>query len=321
MQTEAFKAAFQAWAQSNFGLAQASREVYESIWDAFSEYSRASAPSQVAASDIAGYLSSRSDSSEGLTLRYQARVVMLIDKVLVHDAESAGRKPPKAVRELLQNRPALRAAMVRHRADSPDLEYLNRLEFERLVEVLQAWPRNSSRGGKPARWQDARDRTSVALILAAGLTPTDIRNLQWRTSASKAPLDTASNGTRSLRVPKNGRQARHTARIDAWAVALLDDWLALFESEDLDSDWLFPGRAKAATPWSKLSQYQRTCDIMVAAGIEGSAFKLRHTWALKTLAEGASEAEVARWLGVLDDEVMSRYRGAMEDFRFNWNTP
>ncbi|MDE2452534.1 MAG: site-specific integrase [Burkholderiales bacterium] len=318
MQNETFKAAFRSWADSNFGLAKASREVYESIWNAFSEFSRARTPTQVDAADIAGYLESRADSPEGLTPRYQARVVMLIDKVLSHEAQVAGRKSPKAVRELLRNNAALRTAMSRHRCDGPDLEYLDQPQFERLVEVLLAWPRDSARPGRQPRWQDARDRTSTALLLAAGLSPTDIRSLHWRAAARDGPPATAFDGTRSLRVPKNGRLARRTARIDAWAIPLLDDWLDLFEAQSVDSDWLFPGRKQSAVAWSKMAQYESARDIMQAAGIEGSSFMLRHTWALKTLAEGAAESEVARRLGVLDDEVMARYCDELAEFRSRW---
>lgn len=320
MQNEIFESAFRSWAESNFGLAKASREVYESIWHAFSEYSGARTPGQVDAADIAGYLASRAGSPEGLTPRYQARVVMLIDKVLSHEAQAAGRKAPRAVRELLRNNAALRAAMVRNRSDEPDLEYLDQRQFERLAEVLLAWPRDSARPSKQPRWQDARDRTSTSLLLAAGLSPTDVRSLLWRAAAHDGRPTPGTDGTRALRIPKNGRLAKRTARIDAWAVPLLDDWLGIFESQDIASDWLFPGRRQSTVAWSKMAQYESARDIMKAAGIEGSSFMLRHTWALKALAEGADEPDVARWLGVLDDEVMARYRDELAEFKNRWRS-
>jgi site-specific recombinase XerD len=37
-------------------------------------------------------------------------------------------------------------------------------------------------------------------------------------------------------------------------------------------------------------------------------FKLRHTFALRQLRKGKTEEEVARWLGLLDINSMTRYR-------------
>ena len=37
-------------------------------------------------------------------------------------------------------------------------------------------------------------------------------------------------------------------------------------------------------------------------------FKLRHTFALRQLAKGKSESDVAKWLGFLDQNSMARYR-------------
>ena len=41
---------------------------------------------------------------------------------------------------------------------------------------------------------------------------------------------------------------------------------------------------------------------------DGGVFKLRHTFALRQLADGKSETDVARWLGLVDLNGMARYR-------------
>jgi integrase len=324
MRNEHFQKAFNAWADSNHGLkAEASREVYEDVWNAFSDHAKASEPSQVQAADIGSFFEARAGRGKervDLTQRYQARVVMLIDKVLDHEAEANGRKPPRAVRDFLKTNPALKLAMTRNRKeDEPDLGYLSREEFERLVEVLRAWPRDAARKHQERRWQDVRDRASVALQLAAGLSPTDIRRLEHTAGKAACKASTRVGEARAVWVPESGKLDERKAPIDEWAVPMLQEWLEVFASENLDTRWLFPGKEHAQTEWSKPSQYEVSRDIMRAAGTNGkSSFQLRHTWAMKHLNEGARERDVARWLGVREDEVMHRYRDALDEFRASW---
>jgi integrase len=162
----------------------------------------------------------------------------------------------------------------------------------------------------PPRWQDCRDAASTALQLAAGLSPTDIRALDAR--AGLAACRSAGNGEAMIWIPGNGKLDERKAPISAWAMPLLHRWVDAFEANKLSSEWLFPGRANAVSAWSKPSQYDVAKTIMSTAGLgHMTSFHLRHTWALRQLAAGQSEQNVARWLGVRDDEVMHRYRDAL----------
>jgi hypothetical protein len=165
-----------------------------------------------------------------------------------------------------------------------------------------------------ARWQDCRDAASTALQLAAGLSPTDIRALDAR--AGLAACRSAVNGDAMIWIPGNGKLDERKAPISAWALPLLQRWLAAFELNQLSSEWLFPGRSNAVSAWSKPSQYDVAKTIMAAAGLgHMTSFHLRHTWALRQLAAGQGEQNVARWLGVRDNEVMQRYRAALPKFQ------
>ena len=42
--------------------------------------------------------------------------------------------------------------------------------------------------------------------------------------------------------------------------------------------------------------------------VEGGSFRLRHTFALRQLRKGKKPEEVAKWLGVTDPSVMTRYQ-------------
>ena len=82
----------------------------------------------------------------------------------------------------------------------------------------------------------------------------------------------------------------------------------VFPGETLQKEW----SSKQPGQWSKPGQHKQTAKFMAAMEIHGSSFKLRHSWAMQKLREGASEREVARWLGVQDDgDVMKRYREAL----------
>jgi site-specific recombinase XerD len=68
---------------------------------------------------------------------------------------------------------------------------------------------------------------------------------------------------------------------------------------------------RAGKAWSDTACYRACKAVLAAAGMDpdaGGVFKLRHTFALRQLAKGKSEAEVARWLGLLDVSGMARYR-------------
>ena len=317
MKNEHFKTAFNIWAASNQDLKSAdSRAVYEDMWNVFADHVDAEKPCDVCSADIKTLLNGRPGGTpRALNQRYQARLVALIDKVLQHDAETHGHQPPAAIHEFLQHNVGVKQAMQRNRKeDEPELVYLSDAEFQRLISVLQNWPHGAGGSQDTLRWQDCRDATSTALQLAAGLSPTDIRALEFR--AGQAACRARASGDAMIWVPGNGKLDERKTPIAAWAMPLLQRWIELFESNDLDTEWLFPGRSHAVPAWSKPSQYEAAKTIMNAASLgHMTSFHLRHTWALRQLAAGQSEQHVASWLGVRDDEVMHRYRDALPNFQ------
>lgn len=319
MKNEYFKKAFNAWAASNQDLKSAdSHAVYEDMWNVFADHVNAEKPNQVRGADIKSLLIGRpGEAPRELNQRYQARLVALIDKVLQHDAEINGHQPPAAVHEFLQHNMGIKQSMQRNRKENePELVYLSAVECSRLISVLQRWPNVVGQQHATLRWQDCRDATSTALQLAAGLSPTDIRALEFRSGLAACKSRVA--GDPMIWVPGNGKLDERKTPIAAWAMLLLQRWIELFESNNLATEWLFPGRGHAVPAWSKPSQYEAAKTIMNAAGLgHMTSFHLRHTWALKHLAAGQSEQHVARWLGVREDEVMHRYRDALPKFQQN----
>ena len=334
--------AFEAWLASEIShiKRESSREVYRAIWSSFIR----TLPTDISVMEItsemiAGYLvagASKLATEENgefasvskiragaLSIRYQARVASLIEKIMDHHAKVtktviAGES---AVRTLMRKTPALATALKRETREEPALDVLSDEEHAALkIRLIEDGETDMACNGV-FKWSAARDRTSMALQLGAGLSPSDVRELTMSESTSKGMDANWKSGSRFLFVPKNGKLLKRHTLVDPWASVLLDQWIhTLRDRESLDRiEFVFPGEtvqqvgsSKQPGQWSKPGQHKQTSKFMAAMKISGSSFKLRHSWAMEKLRDGASEREVARWLGVQDDgEVMKRYREAL----------
>jgi len=337
-----FEKAFEVWvaSEANNIKREASREIYRVIWSSFA---RGLPPDvsmlEITSEMVAGYLVAGASNlateesgkdagflkvrTEALSIRYQARVASLIEKIMDHhvkvnEMEIEG---DSAVRALMRRTPALANALKREAREEPALDLLTAQEHAalktRLIEDGQA---DMTDDGS-IKWSLARDRTSMALQLGAGLSPSDVRELTMGENASKGPDSNWTSGSRFLFVPSNGKLFKRYTLVDPWAEKLMDQWIhRLRDRESLSRiAFVFPGEtiqkkgsSKQPGQWSKAGQHKQTTKFMAAMEIKGSSFKLRHSWAMAKLREGTNEREVARWLGVQDGgEVMKRYREAL----------
>ena len=287
-------------------LQQASSvEVYEHMWTALSTWAVAEglAMDVLQAEDLDRYLRSRGGADE-VSDRHAWRLLRLVDRVLAHRARSHKQLPNRAAADLLERKPAYRYANAAEKDPLP--AFLAATEAKRLVTHLSAVrPGRAAAPGQP--WQEVRNRAAVALMLGAGVTPGEVRALKRS--------GVIVEGGRSRAVPWKLRVAGHPdapARetpIAPWAGQLLAYWLAVRGEQGIPGEELFPS-TRTGKPWSKVSQYNATKDVLRAAGVdevEGGSFRLRHTFALRQLRRGTSSTEVARWLGVSDPDVMARY--------------
>lgn len=330
-----FKAAFKAWIESEKGSIkmESSREIYRSIWMSFASWvGRDEQLLRITSEKVAAYLESRAaaaaaagtdaDRDEAveviqgrLTLRYQARVARLIEKVMEHHASKTGVELGELspVQALMKANPELGAAMLRDANNEPDLDYLNEDEHQRLKNFLIDECAKDLDADREVEWADMRDRASMALQLGAGLTPNDIRELTLdEVNTKKGSKASSGDGVRYIRVPKNGKLSERNVKVDPWAARILDAWVSTLRDRRDNglSLYVFPGGSKddGHRQWSKPGQHKQTRKVLAKLDIQGSSFRLRHTWALCKLREGAGDRQVAKWLGVLDGgEVMKRY--------------
>ena len=337
-----FKSAFQTWLASEAShiKRETSREIYRVIWSSFvRDLPIGVTVSGITSEMVASYLLNGASKfaeeegrdgagvpkmrTEALSIRYQARVASLIEKIMDHHAyvTKAKVESETAVQALMRRTPALADALKRETREEPALDVLTDQEHAALKTRLIEGGKVDMASNIAVKWSAARDRTSMALQLGAGLSPIDIRELTMGEGSSKSLEPNWNLGSRFLFVPKSGKLFKRYTLVDPWAGELMDQWIhTLRDRESLSRvAFVFPGEtlekegsSKQPGQWSKPGQHKQTSKFMASMKIEGSSFKLRHSWAMAKLREGADEREVARWLGVqADGEVMKRYREAL----------
>lgn len=312
---------FDSWASTRAktvrGLSEPTEAVLRAMWTAFSAWCIRTQVDPVAltADELAAYIQSRVGTEEShLTPRYAWRLVTLIDNVIEHLATAQGRESNKAAKELLEKDPGLKHANAKHKEPSP--EYLTDSEDQILVSFFKSTVPPDSPDSDPdsvilhLRWQDIRNRTSVALQRGAGLTPLEIRTLKLNSVHFERGSDLAPW---KIKVPATESARPHDTPLTDWAQALLVYWMRVRTELGIPGDWLFPS-TRAGKPWGKTAQFNAVAEVLADAGLvglKGGSYRLRHTFALRQLARPKNTAEmVAEWLGVEADE-MSRYRGLM----------
>ncbi|RVU43730.1 tyrosine-type recombinase/integrase [Rubrivivax rivuli] len=294
-------------------------QVYQHMWEALATWSvgQGIALVRLQATDLHAYLQSRSGAAETLTPRYAWRLLALVDRVLATHARQRQRSRNAAVPALLDTHADIRHANAVQRDDLP--AYLQPADARRLVAHLSALrPRRRARPpGDTLPWQEVRNRASVALMLGAGLAPGEVRALRC-TDVLPAPRpEAATSGLPwKLHIASDGLTPERETPLARWAAQVLRHWLQVRSEAGITGTALFPGTRTGGKVWSKVSHYQATAAVLLAAGIAtagegstaGGSYRLRHTFALRQLRRGTPEAELEQWLGVSDPSVMARYR-------------
>jgi site-specific recombinase XerD len=318
---------FQAWVahrarstsrrRSERPFREESAKVYQEMWYAFAAYcaARNLDIADIEDTDLQTFLALRGTGAERqrprhtmkggeLSPRYAWRVLTLIDEVTRFEAKREGREPNPAAR-LLRQRPEYRYA---NASDADPLpEYYGEAHAKRLIDYLTQIQNHDAQAG-PLPWKEVRDRTALVVMLGGGLTPGDVRALM---------LDgVITEGGRKLNVPwklalpGNGNSPARETPLAQWAGRQLAFWLRVRTQQAIEGHLVFPS-TQAGKPWSHTACYNACKSVLSSTGMgddSGGVFKLRHTFALRQLAKGKSETEVAQWLGLLDLNGMARYR-------------
>ena len=294
-----------------------SAEVYQEMWNAFASFcvDRGVDLHEVEPDDLLSFLDTRSargtasgcfakSGGTKLSLRYARRFLTLIDWVSAFQAKADGQAPNPAARTLLE-KPEYKYANASHKDPLPD--FLTEAQAKVVIAFVTGTP-DTDNGRIAEKWKALRNRTAVALMLGGGLTPGDVRHLKLSGVHMQADLPW------KLSLPGNGNFPARETPLAEWARLQLASWLAIRQSEGLGGDFVFPS-SRAGRQWSDSRCYEASRDVLEQAGLarlDGGVFRLRHTFALRQLAQGHEEADVARWLGLLDVNGMARYRRVLD---------
>jgi site-specific recombinase XerD len=297
-------------------LNEASTKVYQEMWYAFADYCSVHGLSLQAMTEkeIEQFLHMRArgegrarmlPKGETLSPRYAWRMLTLIDRITSFAAEREGVRPNRAARELL-TRPEYRYANARQKDPLP--EYYTDAQVAQVIGHL-----NTAAGLDAAAspsWKTVRDCAAIALMLGGGLAPGDVRGA----TTSGIYVDRQTSLPWKISLPGNGNAPARETPIAPWAATLLQKWTTTRNEQGIPGDVLFASTL-SGKPMSHATCYKVCRAVLEDAGMEddeGGVFKLRHTFALRQLADGKSEVDVARWLGLVDLNGMARYRNIVK---------
>lgn len=316
---QAFTRAFEEW------LAQVRRDgklkretsatTYAELWAMLTKWCLSQEPivrlSDLDEAALEACIASRhgaESAGDDLSPRYVWRLLMLVDRVLGHQARVHATPANRAAANLLASRPQWRYAQAATADALP--EYLPPERAKQLIAFLsQARPRPGGRE-TPLSWHELRNRASVGLQLGAGLSPGDVRAVMLASVTIEGGR--LKDVPWKIEVPADGLSPARETPIAPWAGQLLRHWLRVRADVGIAGPFLFPS-TRAGKPWNKVPQYLAAKSVLVAAGFPqelatGGSFRMRHTFALRQLRRGKSPTDVARWLGIVDQATMARYQ-------------
>ncbi|NEX63996.1 tyrosine-type recombinase/integrase [Noviherbaspirillum galbum] len=284
-------------------------DIYREMWAAFSTFclEKGIDPGKLRPQDLTEFFLHRERSrapapgaGRALNMRYARRFLTLIDRVLRHAAATRNQQPNLAAFELLQQ-PHFKHAEAAERDPLPD--YLGDELVEQLITFLKH--RFEENRQKALYWKELRDLTAVALMLGAGLAPGDVRHLR-----TAGVLTNGEGLPWKLSVPGNGNAPGRETPLAEWAGEMLAEWMRERERQGFLGDYVLPSTS-SGKQWSHTRCFESSKAVIQAAEIGeggGGLFRLRHTFAMRQLAAGHAEADIARWLGLLDVTGMNRYK-------------
>lgn len=312
----AYRQSSKSKARNERALSDESLNVYREMWHAWAKFlaERNLTLPEVTITDLETFLTIRGSGpnaahprqttrGQDLSARYANRYLVLIDKVTQFQARADGEECNRAA-ALMRERPEYRFAEAADKDPPP--EYLDEMQARVLIAYLTRAPQPESK--EKMTWKTVRDRTAVAMMLGAGLSPGDVRGLKLE--------GVVAEGGRKAGVPwklsveGNGNSPARETPLADWAGRQLAFWLRIRAQQSIPGNYVFPS-TMSGTQWSHTRCFEASREVLEAAKLgndAGGLFKLRHTFALRQLRKGKVEEDVARWLGFVDAGSMTRYR-------------
>lgn len=279
--------------------------VYRAIWSAFVRWCvhRGLHTAAVTPDDLEAYLAhleasqalqkpASGASAAEMEPSYLLRVLRVVERVLSHRARATGEEDNQAVAAVLARRRDLKYSESRRRRLERTVEHLTAGQ-EAVLKAAIAEPRTSG------TWQEHRNLAMAACHLGAGLSPAEIRDMQL---GDVRGLESMSA---TISVRANGTVPAHVAPMAEWAQRALARWIQQRTQSGTEGAHVFPGTRKGKQ-LSKSAHFDAIVAVLQASGIDGSAYDLRHTFAISQLHAGMAPHELAAVLG-LSLEAIKKY--------------
>lgn len=303
-------------AREQRALRDESVAVYRDMWRSFAEYCapRGLSLATMTVADLEMFLTVRgigeasgapriTTRGDALSSRYARRYLELIERITRWLALQAQTLANPAASDLLQ-RPDYKYANANDKDPAP--QYLAAAQARRLIAHVTELRAGTGTDGSMT-WKEVRDRTAVAVMLGAGLAPGDVRAL--RLAGVKTKGGRIAHLPWKLALPGNGNIDPRETPLARWAARQLAFWLTVRAQTGIAGDAVFPATA-SGRDWSHTRCFESCRAVLATAGLASDAhglFQLRHTFALRQLSRGKSEADVACWLGLKNLAHMARY--------------
>lgn len=312
-----YEQAFDRWLDHGGTARRVDREtsigVYRAMWTSLTKWAVAQqpplAPEALTDTDLQRFLDKRAETGQpaDLSPRYVWRLLHLVDRVLGHHARRHPHGACSAAMALLQTRPEWEYANAADKNPPPDC--LTPPLTRQLVQYLSAARPRPGRLSAEHPWQDLRNRALVAVMLGAGVTPGEARELCNRDVLWDENLQQRLPA--QLHIAAHERTPARQAPLAGWAGHVLAHWMATRAAEPIPGEHLFVS-TRSGKPIGKVAQYEAVQRILNASGlppavVTGGSYRLRHTFAVRQLRRGIDPAQVAHWLGI-DASEMSRYQ-------------
>jgi len=311
------KAAEPGGARQNRAWRDSSKTVYWNMWRALIVFliDRRLRLEELTAEDVSVYLAKRavrrekSHQQTDLNLRYQYRLISLLNKLITHDATRRAIAPNQVAAQMLAA-DELSSAGARDRTPLP--RFLTKGERTLLMAGLRL-PIGSPDPVAPRTWVQLRDNAAVAVQLGAGLTPGEVRALR-----TVDDITSTQDGLPwRLQVVGNGNMRPRHAELMDWAGKVLQRWLEERSRLALPGSYVFC--TENGAQWSKNTCEQTAEAVFARFGIapEHGKYRLRHSYVLIQVREKKrSLEEVAALAGVKDTYAWGeRYRRSLDNFK------
>jgi integrase/recombinase XerD len=174
------------------------------------------------------------------------------------------------------------------------------LTQEEVTAFMEALP-------EATNWKRCRDRALLAVLLGAGLKPSEVIGLRTENIGHK-------NGSGSIPVTISaasvgGTSRWHQSQLRPLAVSDVENWLIVREKLNVSGDILFPSNT-AGDKIDKSTLYRNAKKTFSRAGIDVTRWggrTLRNTFALTELRQGTTPEAVGEFLGLCEAKSMQSY--------------